>query len=137
MGSSDGARGMSTTGWVVILGLVIAIVVGVVALGSWGLDVIAEQVKLDIQDHPLILEHIGSIETIELDFTASAAQDDENAFVFNLKGSKGNGLLIAELETTDADTEKVVAATLRVASGKVIDLFPAVEPATPAPATSD
>ena len=50
-------------------------------------------------------------------------EPDEDVFVFNISGSKGQGVLTAECITIDADHEDVVSGSLRIPSGEVIDLF--------------
>ena len=81
--------------------------------------------KADIEDNPVILEHIGAIQEIELDFGATTAIKGEadNVFVFQLKGGKGNGTLTATV-VSEGDHEHVVAGKLRLPSGETVDLFP-------------
>jgi hypothetical protein len=118
---SDGKIG---TVLLVILGILVVVGVGFYFVGKWGLDLVAEQVKADIQDHPVILEHIGAIEEIEFDFGATTAIEADDVFVFNLKGGKGNGVLTAQVVSEGADRERVVSGKLRLPTGETIDLFP-------------
>ena len=93
-------------------------------LGKWGLNIMDEQVKMDLRDNPVIVEHLGNLNTVDMDFTASAATGGEQTFVFNVVGTRGEGVLTAEVETVDGDTERVLSGTLRLASGESFDLFP-------------
>ncbi len=102
----------------------IVLVAGGVWLMGFGLDVFAEQVKQDIQDNPVVLEHIGRIETIEANLSATAAEPNEDIFVYEIEGTKSNAVLTAVTITVDANTEKVTWGQLRMPSGEVLDLFP-------------
>jgi hypothetical protein len=82
------------------------------------------QVAADIKDNPVILQHIGDISTIKIDWTATGDAPGEDVFVFHVRGSKGEGVLTAECVTVDADREDVVSGTLRLSSGDTVDLFP-------------
>ncbi len=112
-------------GAAVLGGVVVALLIGGgILVGSFGLDVVADQVRSDIQDNPVILEHLGNIEEIDVDFAATANIDALDVFVFNLKGAKGNAILTAECITIDDDTEDVTWGRIRVDSGETFDLFP-------------
>ncbi|MDA1194657.1 MAG: hypothetical protein O2894_05685 [Planctomycetota bacterium] len=113
-------------------GIIIIIVLVVLAIGAVGLfflakagiGMIAEQVKVDIRDNPVIQEHIGEIQDISIDLTASGAAGGNETFVFDIKGTKGSGQLTATIVTKGADQEKVTAGTLRMADGTTHELFP-------------
>lgn len=117
-----------------VIAIVVSAVVGVAGIAvlvgaafffiKFGLDVVADQIRRDIQDNPVILEQVGAIESIEVDFVASANEPSDKAFVFNIEGPNGSGLLTVSSETIDGYTEKVVWGQLRVASGETYDLFP-------------
>ncbi|MHC4816924.1 MAG: Coa1/Tim21 domain-containing protein [Planctomycetota bacterium] len=118
------SSGRAATVILIVIGAVVVIAVGLYFLVGWGLDMVSEQVKADIQDNPVILEHIGRIESIEFDFMASGAASGDDTLVFNLKGTKGEGVLTAEVITVDDEHEEVRSGTLRLASGEKVDLFP-------------
>ena len=83
-----------------------------------------KQVAEDIKDNPVIRRHIGTIDSIDIDWTRTGDEPGENVFVFEISGPNGEGTLTAECITIDADREDVVSATLRLASGEEINLFP-------------
>ena len=87
------------------------------------LDEFERQVAEDIKANPVIVNHNGEITAIEVDWTATGEEPDEDVFVFNLTGTKGNGTLTAECITVDADHEDVVSGSLQIPSGETIDLF--------------
>jgi hypothetical protein len=83
-----------------------------------------EWARRDIQDNPVILEHIGSINEIEIDFAASDKDAGADVFVYRLEGSRGPGILTAETITVDEYTERVTWGILRLESGETYELFP-------------
>ena len=127
--ASAPSSGKTSTVVLIVVGAVVVIVVGLGLLVMWGLDVVAEQVKADIQDNPVILEHIGRIESIDFEFMATGAAQGEDTLVFNLKGTKGEGVVTAEVITVDDEHEEVRSGTLRLPSGEKVDLFPEADPA--------
>lgn len=108
-------------GFVVLAG--VAVVVGVFAVGSCGLDLFADQVRRDIENNPVVLEQLGDITDIETDFVASANEPGGDVFVFRLEGTKGSGRLTAVCITVDDETESVTWGRLRMDSGEEFDLF--------------
>lgn len=115
--------GKARTVLLVILGVVLVLGIGGYLLFDFGMDVIAEQVGNDLRDNPVIRRHVGEIQTLELDFTATSAAPGKDTFVFKLTGSKANAELTADLVTTEEDVEKVTAGSIRLADGATYDLF--------------
>lgn len=126
---ASGRQGLAQSGrvglgCVVIVVLVLAAIgAAVYFIGKAGVDIIAEQVKVDIRDNPVILEHLGNLQTLELDLKATAAASGEDVYVFQATGTKGKGEIRATVVTV-SDTERVKEGTLRLESGATHDLFP-------------
>ena len=89
-----------------------------------GLRAFCNQVRTDIEDNPVILDRIGTIQSFELDLEASEALPGENDFVFKISGSKGSGVMTATCITIDEFTEDVTAGTLKLSTGETVDMFP-------------
>ena len=89
-----------------------------------GLDVFANDVESELRDNPVIIEHIGRIEEIEADLMASLSTEGEDDFVFDVRGTKGSGLIHATCVTRDDGTEAVTAGTIQLETGETLDLFP-------------
>lgn len=102
----------------------ILFVSGAFFVGKMGLDLMAEQVRTEVQDNPVILEHVGEIEEIETDLGASANEAGANVFVFDVVGSMGSGRLTVNTVTVSAEREEVNWGRLRLESGEEHDLFP-------------
>lgn len=99
-------------------------VVGVVALVVLGLEVFEDQVEAELRSNAVVQQHVGNLQEFELDFSASMAAPGADDFVFNVRGTKGAGVITATCITVDADHEDVTAGTLRLESGGTYDLFP-------------
>jgi hypothetical protein len=107
-----------------------------VILGGWvmvrlGLDVFAAAVEGDLRENPVIVEHIGLIEELEVELKTSLTTDGQDDFVFRVRGTKGSGLIKATCVTTEDGDEEVVAGTIQLDSGEIFDLFPDVPPEPP------
>ena len=81
-----------------------------------GLQLVADQVAEDIQSDPVILEHIGTIETIRPRLITSCLLPQEEVFAYKLTGTKDRGTLIASSTSLDDATERVNWGMLRVKS---------------------
>ncbi|MCH6482745.1 hypothetical protein MMG85_04050 [Pseudoxanthomonas sp. LH2527] len=75
------------------------------------------QANAAMQAHPVVQRHIGDIREAAFDRDASWAAQGER-YVFDLKGSKGQGRLEAEFITVDADSERIGDGELVMADGK-------------------
>src|SRR5688500_17134311 len=94
---------------------------------STGLDMMAEQTKQEVQGHPAIQEHIGTIESATTDFTAGIQESQkkgdtggESHMVIHVQGSRGKGDIIGKMPQGGGQrmTEKV----LRLPDGKELPL---------------
>lgn len=74
------------------------------------------QANAAMQAHPVVRRHIGDIREAAFDRDASWAADGER-YIFDLKGSKGQGHLEAEFITVDADSERIGEGELVMADG--------------------
>ena len=80
-----------------------------------------EQVRTILQSNAVIVEHIGRIETLEIDWTASGETAD-NVLVYNIGGNKGAGRVTAELQ--EAPEKALVPRLLVMNSGESYELVP-------------
>ncbi|MFK7818935.1 MAG: hypothetical protein AB8G99_09455 [Planctomycetaceae bacterium] len=90
-------------------------------LVNFGFNVVAEDLRAQLQDHPQIREHIGEIQSIEVEFAASAVVDDEDTFVYEIVGSKGTARATIKSLSVGED-EQILSATLRLAYGREVDM---------------
>lgn len=116
-----------------IVGIVLAVVLacggvstcvfGGIWVASWGMDLLADEVKGQLASNPVVLEHVGEIEDIEISFTGSGAESHEEMLVFELVGTKSDAVLTVRSVTVDGG-EDVVWGRIRLPSGEEYDLFP-------------
>lgn len=85
------------------------------------MSVVSADIENQLRDHPQIEEHVGAIQSLEVDWAKSAAEDDEDIWTYDIEGTKASGELIVE-SVSDDDGEVIVAATLRLSTGEVIEL---------------
>ena len=113
--------------WIaVVVGGVLLLICGggCVALVVFGLNVAEEEITAQLRDNPKLREHIGEIQSLNMDIVASGAQDDSDVFVYNVKGDKGSGKLTIR-EGTGNNFETIVEeATLRMPDGTEIKVVP-------------
>lgn len=83
-----------------------------------GAGLFIQQAREAAQRYPVIQQHIGRINTFEIDSEASGAAPGMNAFVFDVAGDKGRGRLEADFITVSADTERLGKGVLTLADGR-------------------
>ena len=110
-------------GAVVAVVVVLVVVVGLIGLWRWGAGLFEAQIKDVLATNPVIIKHLGDVVECKMDLAASGEAEGDEVFVFNVTGSKGNGVVTAECVTVDADTEQITSGTLRLASGETVDLM--------------
>lgn len=96
-------------------------------LMRYGIQLIEEEVRDDLAEHPLIREHLGEIHELGLRLPASGLLPGEDDFEFEVRGAKASGVLRGTVITGDDDLEHMTRGTLTLTDGTVVDLFPAAE----------
>lgn len=121
------AKSSSTWLWLLLggaIGLVVCCGGGTIGVVVLGLGVLEQEVAAELRDNPKMQEHIGEITDIQMDFFASAAEDDGDTFVYDIEGTKGAGRLTVRQITDDDFNEVIEEATLRMKDGTEIQLVP-------------
>jgi hypothetical protein len=90
-----------------------------------GFDLIEQEVRQDLAGNAVLLEHLGGVEELALEFAKSEALAGENDFAFRVRGPKGGGLVNATVLTGEDGLEHVTRGTLTLDGGETHDLFPA------------
>lgn len=96
---------------------------GMGALFYFGAHVVAKEVELELRDNPVLIQHIGEIEDLRMDWTATAAHPDQDVLVFTVRGTKGQGEVIVNTVTQFDENNQVQWATLRLPDGEEIPLI--------------
>ena len=112
--------------WVLGIGLAGTLLLGGLAVFGirFAMEVFAEQVRVELQDNPVLRAHLGEPEKFEFDWVGTGADSREEVYVFRVRGTQGRGKVSAACVTVDADREQVTSGSLRLESGEEYDLFP-------------
>ena len=97
---------------------------GLASMMVLGLNIAAQEVADQVRDNPKFREHIGELQEISMNFTASAAKDDGETFVYSVKGDKGSGTLTCKEKSDDNWQSVVEEATLRLPDGTEVQILP-------------
>jgi len=97
---------------------------GGVAVVMFGMNIVTAEIADELRDNPKFREHIGELQEMNVDYIASAAKDDDETFVYDVKGDKGSGELTVKHVTDDDGSEQIVTATLRLSDGKQVEIVP-------------
>lgn len=86
--------------------------------------VIEEQARPQITNNAVVVEHIGEVQSCEMDWMASLqrSQQQENTFVFDLTGTKGAGQVVAVLLPDGNNPMSLVSGQLTMSTGEVYEL---------------
>jgi hypothetical protein len=85
--------------------------------------VMEAEIKEELRDNPKLRAEIGDLQSVQMDLTASLAEDDDEVFRYNARGSDGSGELTVKQRTEDDGSETVLEASLRV-DGKNVPIVP-------------
>ena len=93
-------------------------------LTYFGLDIVSSEVGNQVRDHPTIKAEIGEIKSFDVSLTKSAHIREDDVFVFDVQGTKGNGEVTAKIFTNSEGMEEIIRASLTTSTGRTISLIP-------------
>jgi len=95
-------------------------------LGYGGTEDEEQQLQAMIEDHPAVRAEVGNVQSVDRDWTASLAEEDDSTWYFNVKGDKGEAVIIIREAPFRWDSEEldVEWAKLRTESGEEIEIYP-------------
>jgi hypothetical protein len=93
-------------------------------LGWFGMSIVSAEIEAQLRDNPTLKEHIGEIESFQLNFVKSAAENNQNSLIFEVKGTKGSGEITVMAATDPNGKEIIQSAELRLADGQKVQLAP-------------
>ena len=85
--------------------------------------VMEAEIKNELRDNPKLRAEIGELQSVEMDVTASLAEDDDEVFRYNVQGANASGELTVKQQTEDDGSETILEASLRV-EGKTVQIVP-------------
>ena len=125
--------------WVLILGLVfggglmLVCCGGLLAFSKWGLDLVTEEIACQLRDNPVLVDKVGEVESFQMEYVSSVSTEDEDEWIYRVRGRKGEGTITVRHVTNDEGNEEILSARLRMGDGTEYDLLPVdeVEKVTP------
>jgi hypothetical protein len=97
---------------------------GIGLLVNFGGKMITAEIEDQLASNPRLREHLGDIESFEMDWTRSLADEDDDTFVYTVEGTKGSGRVTVKHVTNDLGEEEIVKARLRLPDGSNVELVP-------------
>lgn len=97
---------------------------GLGGLTYFGLDIVSSEVGNQVRDHPTIKAEIGEIKSFDVSLTKSAHIREDDVFVFDVQGTKGNGEVTAKIFTNSEGMEEIIRASLTTSTGRTMSLIP-------------
>ena len=143
-GRAPEPRGSSTKFWLLgcgIAGLLVVLICcgGIVMIGQFGGSMLAGQLREQVDGHPVIEEHIGEIESLEMSWgetfeRAQAGGDEAEELAFTIEGSKGSGVLMVQ-QDQQGEVSRIESAVLVMPDGNryPIELEPGLGDVDPGP----
>lgn len=115
--------------WILIFGggggclVVLLCCGGLILAGFSGLGMMAEEVKVQIQNTPEVKQFIGEVQSFETNFSESWAIEDQDVFVYDIRGTLGTGKVTARHTTDGFSGEEIVhEAELELDDGRAFDI---------------
>jgi hypothetical protein len=89
----------------------------------FGMTLVTEEIAEQLRYHPVVLEHVGEVEEFEINWTKSINEDDNvDLWFYNVKGTKGRGVIACEHVTNEDGNEEIVSAELKLPDGRTFEL---------------
>ncbi len=119
-------QGSNTWLWIIgiigVLGVVGVLVCcgGFYALFSFGSGWLANAFQEQLQGNPVIVENIGEIESMEMNFSKTgqeAQNSDGDLIAFDIHGTKSSGTILIEQDKSSGDGTRIGSAILILEDG--------------------
>ncbi|MEA9489884.1 hypothetical protein ABQE70_09965 [Xanthomonas campestris pv. campestris] len=102
-------------GGVMTFGVVVLGVIAWIAVAGW--SIFSEQAQAALQADAVVQQHIGKIDTMEVDVLATGAAPGGDEFVFSVTGDRGRGKVSATWVSDGAEREILTEGVLTMHDG--------------------
>jgi hypothetical protein len=111
-------------------GVIAAVVGGVVLLScllccggiggivTWGMKMVEDDVEASLRDDPVMTEHIGTVQSFDIVWGESIDEDDDDVFVYEVRGTRGSGKATVKSVTQGDGSERIIWARLKLSTGQ-------------------
>ena len=109
--------------WIIggIVAAVLLLALGAVASVAWfGISTFNDQAYTAIRADPAIVDAVGKISEIHIDFEATGNAPGDEEFAYRITGDRASGLLVGRFVTIDDEIEDLREGTLSLDDGQVI-----------------
>jgi hypothetical protein len=116
--------------WAILLGggfLLLVCCGGGALLVGFGLQIVTTEIEDQLSGNPILQEHVGEVQSFEMDWSRSFADEDDDTFIYQVQGTKGEGRVTVKHITDDDGNEVILSAQLRLPNGETVDLMPGQE----------
>jgi hypothetical protein len=113
--------------WAIVAGVGLLLLMccgGGVLLVGFGLQIVTTEIEDQLSGNPILQEHIGEVQSFEMDWSRSFADEDDDTFIYQVRGTQGEGRVTVKHITGDDGNEVILSAELRLPNGETIDLMP-------------
>ena len=130
---SPPAKRSSCGCWLLATVLVLVVLSLLVCCGGgyfvtrFGLNMVTSEIEDQLRDNPQLRDKIGDVQSFEMDWVRSFRDQQNDTFVYRVKGTKGQGEITVRHVTNDAGEEEILSATLRLPNGERVELVPAAK----------
>jgi hypothetical protein len=105
--------------------------VGCLGIGLFGLNMLNEMARAELNRNPVVQEHLGELTSCAINWTATIEERDRQRdrprqneiWVFDVEGTKGSGIARTRMVQV-GDKFRLEAGTLELSDGRLIDLVP-------------
>lgn len=104
---------------------------GAVLMVKFGMDVVSDEVREELAAKPEVRQNIGEIESFGINYSRTGSQNDDEVFVYDIKGSEGKGFVTVRQITNDDGSEGILSAELTMSDGRKVPIQVSSNPISP------
>lgn len=111
-----------------ILGVVAFLIVGCcggfVVFLYLGTTRISDDIKEQLQQNPILIQHVGEVKSVTLEPLRSAQVPESDIFFYRVVGDKGQCSIRVQQYTDELGRERIADAVMIKPNGEKVNLFP-------------